>query len=291
MLAFQHAFVKAAISLIAFFPCKNDVDGVGLRVTRLPLEPLVTGERIDRGHSFDVSLLNNSHKPVNYIPLLSAVRPKLLQLDISLPDGKPLERISVRKAKLDPFAVEATLQPGEIATVEMNFKHFLYHEVYLQGKHTIRAMIQVNGRRIESPPVTFSVIKLRDSDILESHTVPLEGPEAARAEVDRVRVVVEQVLIDGRTYLFYRRFLSAGDSKRLPERDGVDCAFRIARLRNKVRMHVEGAYGSRNPITITFDDALSSSGKSSLVINSTDGMPWTEAEEQLRLERLQKPKP
>ena len=52
---------------------------------------------------------------------------------------------------------------------------------------------------------------------------------------------------------------------------------------------MEGAFGDRNPLTITYRDNTYTKFTTTHVINSIDGRPWTAEEEKHRLEKLKLP--
>ncbi len=107
-------------------------------------------------------------------------------------------------------------------------------------------------------------------------------------EAKRDRGSIQQIKIENRTWLFYRRFLS-------DELGGkANAVHRLAELPGKVEMKVEGVYGDYTPITITYKDSKSPTGTTKLVIHSVNGRQWTEADEaalQLRLKKAPPPKP
>ena len=96
--------------------------------------------------------------------------------------------------------------------------------------------------------------------------------------------MIQQIKIGDRTWLFYRKFASIEDGGK------VSFAFRIAELPGKVLdLKVEGAFGDRNPLTITYRDNTYTKFTTTHVINSIDGRPWTAEEEKHRLEKLKLP--
>jgi hypothetical protein len=61
--------------------------------------------------------------------------------------------------------------------------------------------------------------------------------------------------------------------------------FRLTELPGKVELKVEGAFGEWGPLTITYKTSPTAQ-PARLVINASDGMPWTEEEERLWQDEL-----
>lgn len=134
-----------------------------------------------------------------------------------------------------------------------------------------------------APAFKLKVIDPTPDAILMSIAVPLEGFEAKWPKEKHERAVMQQIKVGDRTWLFYRQFLS-------PENGGkVSHSFRIAELPGKVLdLKVEGAFGDRNPLTITYRKTTYTKWTTTHVINSVDGRPWTAEEEKHRQEKLKR---
>ena len=88
-----------------------------------------------------------------------------------------------------------------------------------------------------------------------------------------------EIKIQHRIFLIFRVYF---DGK-------TEYIYKIAELTGKVvDMKVEGAYGSDNPLTITYREATYTKFTTTHVINSVDGKPWTAEEEKHRQEKLKR---
>jgi hypothetical protein len=271
--------------LTPFLPSPHDKAGWGLRVHRLTEPgPYLVGESLGRNYYFDIMLLNFSKETREYTPLIAAIRPRELDLEIIQPDKTPLDRYRGRGRRPEPFAGQAKLAPGEFASVELQYPHFGYWYVVQPGRHQMVAALKIGGKRVMSPPVGFEVVEIPADAVLVNRDVPLEGVAATRPFAEKDRAVVQQVRLGTRTILIYRRFVGPKYG------GGVAYTFRLAELPGKCEMTVEGAYGNWGPLTITYKTAPDAK-PTRLVINSIDGRPWTEEDERLLQERLSRVAP
>ena len=151
------------------------------------------------------------------------------------------------------------------------------------GIYTLAAKLKTSEGLITSPSIKLQFIEPKPDAILESRPVTLEGRQAKWPETKRAKAVVQQIKIEGRTWLIYRRFGSA------EERGIVTYSYRICELPGKaLELKVEGAFGDHNPLTITYREASYSKFTTTHVINSVDGRPWTAEEEKQRQEKLKR---
>lgn len=279
------ASLIVAVSVFGtLYPRPQDKEGWGLRLHNLTVRgPYLAGERIDRV-GFDITLLNYSKETRQHDPLIVALSMGDLSVAIVQPEGKPIRSLAHPSGRRDPFAVAAKMQPGECASLDFTFGDFGYYEVRKVGKHQLAVELRVGGKRIVAPPVTMDVVDVSPDAILASHAVPLEGRERQQPPNEQARPMVQQVKLGKRTFLIYRRYTGTKWGA------VVEATFRLVELPGKVEMTVEGAYGAGNPLTIKYRDVNAKTDWSTLVINSIDGMPWTDEEERLQIERS-KPQP
>lgn len=260
-------------------PAPTDKLGWGLRVLTLDFHrPYLVRESLDRG-SFEVVLINQSKEVREYVLLEIAQLSRALRVIILKPDGNPL-RSHGRGFRSDLLTGPSRLPAGQLVVSRFGFDQFEYDELPVPGEYQMRATLKTTEGIIVSPALKLTVIEPAPDAILASHQVPLEGYQANWPKAKQERAVIQQIKVGNRVWLFYRKFLSS-------ELGGkVIASFRLAELPGKVELQAEGAFGDGGPLTIKFKDPKSKTGSTSLVINSNDGMPWTEDEEQLRLERI-----
>jgi hypothetical protein len=228
--------------------------------------PYLVGECIDRIH-FDILLLNFSKETIEHDPLVVARQVGDLDVTILQPDPNPLPRLG-RPWPRDPFTQQVRLRAGKFTSDGFRFADFGYHRLVKPGRHRLDASLLIGGKKVEAPPVEFEVVELPPGAVLVSHPVPLEGREAARPADEQSRPFVQQVKVGNRTLLIYRRDTGPKWG------GGIDGTFRLAELPGEAEMTVAGAYGGGKPLTITYQDAKSRTGTTTLVINSINGMPW-----------------
>ncbi len=264
-----------------FVPHVLDLDGRGLRIYHLGARgPLIAGEPLNR-IPFAIALHNYSKKTLAFRPLDDAIVTGDLRLTISGPAGKPLQ--SMADAYSRSNAPVAKLLAGERTSRAFRFADFGYGEIREPGQYRLQASLKLDAVVLAAPPVFFEVVDPLAESILSSFRIPLEGPQAALPPFERPNPVLQQVKIRDRVLLVYRRFCGAKWN------DQIDSTTRLAELPGKVLdLKVEGAYGSGNPLTITYREHSYSKFTTTLVINSIDGRPWTAEEEKHRQEKLKK---
>jgi hypothetical protein len=266
------AFISALIAVLApCLPSPDDRDGLGLRIRLDRDGPLLQYESIG-SIGFDVTLINFSKEIREHDALVVALTTGDLRLRITGPDGKGLGSIRGQSIPRDPFTVMHKLRPGESASDRFGFG---YHRVVQAGRYRAVATMKIDGKELASPPIEFEVVKVPDGAILASHNLPREGVKPQPGE-QQERAAVEQVRVGDRVWLVHRRFGSLG---------GLIFARRLAELPGKCEMAVEGVYGEWGPLTIAYKTSPTAE-PTKLVINSINGLLWTEEEERSWQERL-----
>lgn len=269
--------VAIVVAILPLMSSPQDKHGWGLRVHRVSLNsPLLTGEAIDRCQLM-ITLINFSKRVQAHDPLTVAKATDDLQLHVLDPDGKNITMFHFGSVERDPFTAEIKLKPGESSSLDFIFANFGYFRVTKPGRYTIEAKMKIDGRIVTSPPLKFVVLDRKTEVILVSQAIPLEGNQLMFPVEQRDRPFIEETRAGGKTLLVYRRYSGANDK--------YISTFRLVELPGKVEMKVEGAYGAGKPLTITYKNAASPTGTTTLKINSSDGSPWTEEEERLLRER------
>lgn len=283
-MGFAACVLGIVTALSPILPNALDKEGLGLRIYNFSVRgPYLVGEAIDRVR-FQVTLLNYSKDPLEHDPLVVAVDVGDLTVFITGPDGKRIPRLGGRPSLRNPLTQPIKLRPGEFEWHALPFVYLGYGVVFAPGQYRVDGSLRIDKRTITSPPAQFEVVEVPASAVLLSHAVPLEGREAQRPVEKQRRPFVQQVHVGKKTLLIYRIYHG-------PNYDGeIEWTFRLAELPGKVEMTVEGAVGARNPLIITYKTSLTAK-PTTLVINSVNGLPWTEEEERLRLERLRKVPP
>lgn len=273
------------------FPDPVDKFGWALRVRLLDSgQPYMVGEYLQKRKKdvphprLLIALGNHTKAGKKYLLLNAAKACGRLPVFIDQPNGMPLP------ATYNPgmnllFDDRWDLAAGKWDSFDFDFGELDYgcglRDV---GVYRLNAGLRTDEGFIVSPPIKFRVIEPAGDAILASHPVPLEGYRAKWPREKQPRPVVQQIQIEGRTWLVYRRYLSPNSGGK------AEFTQRLAELPGKVDVTVEGAFGEWNPLTITYKDAKSKTGTTTLVIHSVDGMPWSEEEEQRRQEWLKKKK-
>ncbi len=265
-------------SVLPLLPHPLDKDGWGLRIRPLEChQPYLARESIYHSQLI-VVLLNQSKEERKYLLLDVACKSENLEVSIVRPNGQPLGRYSHASLAI-LFEDRWKLPAGQLVSEVFKFRNFGYHQLLEPGEYELRASFKAPEGVVVSPAVKLRVIEPSPDAILASQEVPLEGYEAKWPKAKQEQAFVQQIQIENRTWLFYRKFRS-------PELGGkVYATRRIVELPGKVELKVEGAFGERNPLTITYKDARSPTGTTKLVLNSISGSPWTEEEERWRQEQ------
>ena len=275
LIVFSLAVVNTAAWLL---PAPADKLGWGLRIR--PLEyhpPYLAKERIWHT-SLEVVLVNQTSAERKYLLLEAACNVGDLDVTIIRANGKPLH--SYHRLLTPILFSERWSLPAQQAVVAVfKFEEFGYHYLLEPGVYELRASLKTTQGVIFAPVVKLKVIEPSSDAILASQPVPLEGYQTQWPKAKQETAVMQQIKLGDRVWLIYRQFLS-------PKLGGkVSATFRLAELPGKVEMKMEGAYGDGKPLTITYKDANSPTGTTKLVINSTDGKPWTEEDERALRER------
>jgi hypothetical protein len=213
----------------------------------------------------EISLTNRSTETQSYLPLLDARKWGALTVQITQPDG------SVLRAYGDPHELPPTdpfheqLKPGKTTRTTLSLAWFGYQQPVQVGKHILGVSLYRRGGSLVSQPIEFEVVKIAPEAILASARIPLSETAAQDAVARRKSVLVEQIKVGDRVFLFYRRFSGTGDHRRL------ELVARVAELPGKVEMKVEGTYGDRQPLTVAFKDRRSKTGTTTILIDAADG--------------------
>lgn len=262
-------------------PHPSDQDGCALRIHSQRFNrPMLAFEHFD-SDKFAVALINRTGKPVDYIPFAVCLQTYDLTIRMIRPDGTMIRSLGPR-LKSDIAKVPKSLAEFGIVESHFSFAAVGYYQVGAPGEYPIVASLLTPSGRIKSPEVKLKVIEVTADAILGHFPIPPEGPQAKWPSEKQARAAVQQIKIGEKTWLFYRKF-------RDPEGGGeVDFAHRIAELPGKCGMKVEGAFGDNGPLTITYKAAPYHKFTTALVINSTDGRPWTAEDEKHRQSKLKK---
>ena len=259
----------ALTSVGACLPGPHDKDGWGLRIHNCSVRGPYVTETISH-FRFTVTLINFSKETRTHDALEDAQRAGNLQVRITRPDGRDVPAVSGCWQNLPkgPFA-QSKLRPGEFSSHDLPLKGFGYIYLGDPGRHSIQATMTIDGKKVTSPPFELEVVAVTQEMVLTSHAVPLEGVAATQPPEMQSRPVVKQVKVGDRTLLIYVR--------------------RIAELPGRaVDLKVQGAYGSGNPLTITYRETTYTKWTTTLVINSNNGSPWTPEAEKHRQEKLKR---
>jgi hypothetical protein len=262
-------------------PSPHDKDGWGLRIYQFDSRgPFLQCESLDQ---FPCSILlrNFSSETRETDRLFIALRTDALRLTITGPDGKQLPRDCAFFPPRDPFTELLKLKAGSCDSGRFRIGGFGYNMLFDTGRYRMQATLTIDGKTVTSPPIEFEVVPVPDDAVLVSHTLPLEGEQLTRPIERRHRVVIQQIKAGNRVWLVHRTFIGTETEHAFAQR--------IIELPGKCEMKVEGAYGSRKPLTITYKTSPTAES-TKLVINSSDGEPWTEEDEKALRER-EKPLP
>ena len=249
-------------------PSPHDKDGWGLRVHNFSVRGPYVSETVSH-FRFTVTLINFSKETRTHDALGDAQRADNLQVSIAQPDGSAVPALSGWRYLLKgPFA-QTSLRTGEFSSHDLFLKQFGYIYFGKPGRYSLRATMTIDGKKVASPPFELEVVAVTKEMVLTTHAVPPEGMAAAQPPEMQSRPVVKQVRVGDRTLLIYVR--------------------RIAELPGQaVDLKVEGAYGSGNPLTITYREHTYTKFTTTHVINSNNGSPWTAEDEKSRQEKLKK---
>jgi hypothetical protein len=283
MMSFPAAVLSALLSLL---PSPHDKDGWGLRAHGLVVDgPYLAGESTG-GIRLTISLLNFSGKTRERDPLVVAQQTGALDMRIVQPDGKILASLRGCPRPRSPFTVAEKFAPGQCSSVEFQFDSFGYDHARQSGRHRLELVLRSDEGTLTAPPIECELqfVEPQPDAILLGHELALEGRVETLPADEQCRAVIQQVKLGNRVLLIYRQFYGAKEGGK------VGRTFRLAELPGKREMTVEGAFGAGNPLTITYKTSPAAT-PTKLVINSINGLPWTQEEERLRQERLRPVKP
>ena len=273
----------AAVNSIAWLlPLPTDQFGWALRVRVLnPQTRYLTAESVEN-IELEVVLLNHSGKPRSYRPLNSAGFRGELKVYLTQPKVKHLgKHHDSHEGQQDTPLSQ--LAAGHLHSYIFAFKRVGYGILWDAGTYTVSATLKTAEGMIAAPTLKLQFFEPKADDILESRPVALEGYEAKWPEPRQSRAAVQQIKIDGRTWLFYRQFCSAEEGGK------TSYSHRICELPGKaLDLKVEGPFGGNNPLTITYRETTYTKFTTTHVINSVDGLPWTAEEEKQRQEKLKR---
>ncbi len=283
------SFYVTLVFQVAGWLAPSPVDSFdwALRIRPLNLYDSYLAREVIHRNDVYILQLNRSRAARDYLPLDVANCTNDLAVIILRPDRTPVG--SSHKSQITLTTDERPkLASGGFTSDRFTWEALGYNNVEAAGTYNLHATLTTSEGKIRSPSVPLRVIDVVPDMILVSCPVPLEGYQAKWPELKREKAAIEQIVISGRTWLFYRKFVSDHLGGK------VSAAIRLAELPGKVVMKVEGAFGDGKPITITYKDSNSPTGTRILIINSVDGTPWTEADEaalQQRLKKVPPPKP
>lgn len=249
-------------------------------------QPYLVGEYLHRREDVHhprllVALGNQTKEDRKYLLLNAARVAGSLRVTILRPDGKPLPWTYYPGMKL-LFDTRWDLAAGKWDSFDFDFGE-LNNQAGLSdvGVYELRASLGTAEGSIVSPPIKFKVIEPAADAVLASHPIALEGYEAKWPKERQRRPVIQQITIESRTWLVYRRFASPNDGGK------ASYTHRLAELPGKVDVKVEGAFGFWGPLTITYKTAPTAE-PTKLVVNSVTGFPWTKEDEQSWQEGLKR---
>jgi hypothetical protein len=257
-----------------------DKFGWGLRARlTAPAPPFLTHEFVWRGR-LEVLLLNQMRDAREFAPRPDDPEASgILNLIIVRADGQePSDRdyhiVPVRKAR-------TKVPAGGVAASSYILKDFGYVQFHESGEHEMRVTLRMPEGLIFTPAVKFRVVEPAADAILASQAIPPDEEERKRPKEKRRRAAIQQIKVEGRTWLYLRLFKVSAD-------EGLAFhACRLAELPGKLDMKVEGAWGGESgPLTITYKTSPTAE-PTKLVINSL-GWPWTEKDEKWWQEWLRK---
>jgi hypothetical protein len=251
------------------------------------------GERINQ-HRFKVTLVNFSNKPQLHDPLAVAYESSALDVRVFCPDGKQSGTIDSRLGRRNPFTIQNKLPPGRVSSIDFGFASFGYSRLAGPGRYRVETTIDLDGKVVTAPQVEFDVLPGKAEGVLRSHPVPLSGWQAKLPPGEQARPFVQQITIGTRTLLVYRRYYGSKHAAEFPPEvrhiAEIEGTFRLAELPGKCEMAVEGTYGDRGALTITYKTSATAA-PAKLVVNSISGSPWTEEDERSLQERMKNAKP
>jgi len=271
-----HLLISWSMALISHF------DGLGwsLRVQNRPGGPYIAGETFD-SVLLKITLSNTTNKIRQCPPLDLAIRSAELRALVWHPNGQGVRSL-FEPSPSTPADEWITLEPGKSVSIESTLSQFGYGFRNVEmGKHTAQLTFLTPQSKFTSFPWTMVFVEPTTADILSSQTVPLEGYREKWSKEKQEHVVIQQIKLQNKIWLVYRRFLSSTAGGK------VSNTFRIAELTGKRDIKVEGAYGDGNPLTITYREHTYSKWDTKHVISS-NGYAWTAEEEKHRQERLKK---
>jgi len=266
-----------------FFPNPVDQHGLSLRVSPISTtEPYLAGEYLGDFRT-RVSIFNATQQPLTLMSPGDLIANLDMEFTISDPDERAMFRHSGRDLRQGLSYPKLQLQPGSASNADCSLASFGLSIPRDIGKYQMQCILKIDGKLLKSPPVAFNVIELTPKAVISSSNISLEGRALELPEQERVLASIQQVQIGNRIYLFYSRYKASATAS-IPQ-----LSFRLVQLPGKVLdLKVEGAYGDRNPLTITYREHSYTKFTTKHVINSVDGRPWTAEEEKHRQERLKK---
>ncbi len=279
-----------AIATIAanaiYLPSAHDKHGWALRVRIIEIQPLYLAQEYIGYCETEVALINRSSATRSHMPLVTSAVKKDLRVSLERTDGKPINSPTISGGSSFRAVIPKVLPQlasGEINTFRFTASRGGFYTFSQSGDYELRATLKTDEGKIEAPPIKFAVIEPNPDDILVSKSVAIEGEMARWPKEKQERGFIQQIEIGSRTWLFYRRYYSQENS------GSINSSHRIAELPGKVLdLKVEGAYGSWNPLTITYRAASFSKFSTIHIINPVDGRPWTAEEEKQRQEKLKR---
>jgi hypothetical protein len=268
----MQAALIVALPLLWLLP--SDCDGSGWALRCYPLDTpahLVAGESIP-DNRFVVILMNRGGEKREYTPLALLRAKGKLDIDIVGPDGK-----SFTPQHTDPrprtVAGEYHLAPGAVSVEVFSFwRHFGYSRLVDQGIHRFTAQLTLPEGRIEAPPFTIEVIEPSHQSVLSTYTVPPDIRESQRRKADQDRVIIQQIRINDRVYLYHRQFNSESNGGK------IFSSRRIAELPEKCEVNVTGTFGRLTPLEIVYK-IPGAAQESRITVLSRNGKLWTPEDE------------
>ncbi len=274
-------FLIAVVNANAWFlPAPTDKVGWALRVRTSENPRLFLAEESIEHREVEIVLINRSKTTREYTTLKLAAEVGDLNVSIIQPNGKQLVGLHTIPQR-EPAKDDSQLVAGRFESSAFLFIRAGLTQLSGPGVYELHASLKTAEGVVVAPAVKFKVIEPAHTDILMSVPAPLEGQEARYPKENQERALIQQIKVEDRFWLFYRRFMRSEIG------GGTYASYRIAELPGKVvDLKVEGAFGDWNPLTITYRETTYTKWTTKHVINSIDGRPWTEAEEKHRQEKL-----
>ena len=191
-----------------------------------------------------------------------------LKIEITGPRGRPIAQISQQVLK-DSRDWHFDIKRSATKVETLPLKYFGYYQFHKVGEHAIKVSFtpRPTQTKLVAKVIKVQVIDVKKSNILSTQ---MAAPEINRLDGDTIPLI-QQIKIGSKVYLYYR--IAIRKDGQMSE---AHWSKRLCELPSKVEMKVEGVYGMRKSLTITYQNPNSPKDTIKLVINSIDGMLSTD---------------